>query len=354
MFFKENGTPFSKADLLSIRKHFPCLKQFIYLDGARKAPLANSIAKAIKAHIDGSLICNDTKSLHIQQLELARAAITSFLHIDAARFRFASSTAEAFISALLSKVQFPAKRIGVTTNLHPSVLAAVKRLAGPNGIIEISPSPTNSDMDKLKNLSVLCSSRISSHGESFDISHLSNILASHGIPLILDESQAAGIYPFESIACQTAYCFALQKGFMSPPGLAGIYFSENWTSSRYLPPNSDSKNQLALCGLLEGIRILQSIPQKKLGAHIMWLAERFKKLLSKNPKIYTIGTVPHIHLIDLPYGIWHKHFIDQGIIVGESRNKLRISFGFYTSEDDLLHFAKHLEKGLNDGIPTKQ
>ncbi len=349
---KECDMQYSNTELLSIRKNFPCLKKIIYLDAARKAPLANSIAKALKEHIDNSLACNDTKSLHIQQLESAKASLAGYLNIDAERLNFASSTAEAFISVLLSKAHFTSKKIGVTKNLHPSVLAAIKRVAGSDGITEISQSHSILDAYGFKNLSALCSSRISSHGERFDVSHLANSLHHHGIPLILDESQSAGLYPLESTACQTAHCFALQKGFMSPPGLAGIYFSESWEYSRDLLINSDSKNQLALCALPEAVRILQTITQRKLTDHIVRLSQTFKKLLDPNEKIYTITAAPHIHLINLPYEKWHKYFIDRGIIVGESRNKLRISFGCYTSENDLLYFAKQLESGLNDGIST--
>lgn len=346
----------SESELAWIRGHFPSLRRFIYLDAARKAPLSNAAADAMAAYIEEALCCRDTKLLHLQQVDRARDAISKLLNTDVDKFRFCSSTSEATMLALISMGDHLRDRIGVIEGLHPSVMAAVRFFAGKNKVtrLEIPRRVAESDRfeDHLADVSVLCASRISGGGRQYSLSRVSSILANRGIALVLDEAQSAGIYELEKFMCPTAHCFTLQKAFACPPGIGVVCFSDNWDMDKASNWDFGITNQHVLSAVPASTKIFESISRTQIRAHINWLSQRFKELMQPtNLLLQPEERAPHIQLLDLPGCIWQSYFRTHGIIVGESKGKLRVSFGFYTAEEDLMIFADRLAEGLRNGQP---
>ncbi len=354
---KESESPVSDSDLSCIRGCFPSLKKVVYLDAARKAPLSSEAAHAMSAYIEQALNCRDTKSLHMQQTKYARDVLAAYLNVDTNKLRFASSTSDAVVLALSSRGDSARGRIGVIEGSHPSVLAVVRQIAGLSEVVEIRVPEKAMESDhfekQLAGVSVLCAPRISSNGKQYDVSYLASVLAGSGIALILDEAQSAGIYELAETHCPTAHCFTLQKGFLCPPGIGAVCFSKAWDTEQGSICEFGDRNQHVLSALPVSIRILDSISRTKLHAHIRWLSQRFTALVKPPNLLLHKGMhAPHIHLLDLPGRVWQNYFFSQGIIVGEYGGILRVSFGCYTSENDLLLFADRLDRGIRDGLPT--
>jgi len=346
----------------------------IYLDSAstsiHKPP---QVAAAMAAAI--SMLGNPGRGTHKQALDAAkcvyqcRKAVAALLNATPHQVAFTASATESLnmaINGLLS----PTDHVITTVLEHNSVLRPLYNLqscgqsADENmsilGILENGNLNYADFQSYLKptTKAVVITAASNVTGLVVDMQFVSDFCKKHGLLLIVDAAQTAGLIPANMSNIHTL-CFTGHKSLLGPQGIGGLCVrttnisptkfggtgvdSFSKTQPQTLPEalETGTLNTPGIAGLLAGIEYINKTGMKNILSTSLNLAEQFYSEVSTIPnvKIYSNFNLPHVPIVALNIG-----GLDSAMVAFRLSNEYGISVRGGIHCAPLLHKALGTEK----------
>lgn len=300
----------------------------IYLDNAattlRKPPeVARAVADAV------GTLGNVSRGVHGPSLAAARtvfqarAAAARLLGCsDPAHTVFASNATEA-LNMVIDGIFSPMLERGeevhiVSTDLeHNSVLRPLYRLAERGACLSFAGADRKGRIsyEQMEGLirpetrGIVCTHASNLTGNLLDLERIGEMAKRHGVYLIVDASQTAGVFPIDMKRMGIdVVCFTGHKSLMGPQGTGGLcvegqvpirpwkvggsgVHSFDRDHPRSLPEalEAGTLNACGIAGLLAGIRWIEGVGQESIRKKEMELAELFVRMVREIPGIRIYG-----------------------------------------------------------------
>ena len=294
----------------------------IYLDNAattlRKPP---EVAQAVLAAMQ--TLGNSGRSAHGGSLDAsrtlydARCALAELFHAPAPeRVCFTANATEALNIAVCGLLG-PGDHIISTDCEHNSVLRPLYRLRAEGASVDFLPADRLGRLDpddlprllrpETRALVVTAGSNVT--GNLTDLRPFSAFAAEHGLFLIVDASQTAGVIPIDMQELKiSALCFTGHKSLMGPQGTGGVAVCAGveirpWCVGgtgvqTYLEQQPEqyptrleagTRNAHGVAGLLAALRFLQKTGLPAVSAHEQSLMRRFHAGVRDIPGVTVYG-----------------------------------------------------------------
>ena len=322
----------------------------------------------------------------------ARRMVADLFHIrDSQRVVFTKNATES-INVVLKGWLRPGDRVLISSLEHNSVARPVHTLAGAGVRVERIPRGREGVLDTQwmkehmapapRLVVLLHASNV--NGELLPIHEASRICAEHGVPLLLDAAQTAGLLPLdvEALNLGMLACSG-HKALLGPAGVGILYvrpdlevlpLMEGGTGSRSedlshpdaCPDRFESGtgNLPGIAGLAAGIEFIREKGQNNILAHELHLAAVLETALAELPGVDVLK--PHDRGTGVvSFRIRHMNPSDIGFILDEGydiavrtglhcaplahqllgtfpEGTVRVSPGFATTEDDIHRFLQAL------------
>jgi selenocysteine lyase/cysteine desulfurase len=227
-------------------------------------------------------------------------------------------------------------------------------------------------------------------GQWNDLQGICDVYRPRGIHVLADLTQQVGFAAVDVTKLNvSAAAFSLHKGLNCPTGFAAMYVHPD------VIRQTDPSPPIVGYGAVQNVRGDLLVPSDEIVYHPT--ARRFDHLNMNlvaaaaakaylrfyldvmgpenvEEHLYALGGVlrreckrvgvsivgpghgtehaPHLYILDLHDGRWMELFKEEGIYVTPYRLGIRVSFGFYNNEEDVLSLVRVLEKGIERGIPV--
>ena len=293
----------------------------IYLDNAattvRKPP---AVAEAVLAAL-GSF-GNNGRGAYGEALDAGRCIYETRLllgelfHCPAERVCFAPNSTAALNTAIAGLFA-PGDHVISTDWEHNSVLRPLYRFRSQGGAVDFLPADRQGrlDWDALPSLlrretrAVVCTHASNLTGDLVDLDRVGAFARTHGLTLIVDASQTAGVFPIDMTSSGIGIlCFTGHKSLMGPQGTGGLCLADGvslrpWavggtgvkTFDRFQPEDypvrleAGTLNGHGIAGLSAAVDFIQATGIDCIRAHEQALARRFYEGVRSLPGIRLYG-----------------------------------------------------------------
>jgi cysteine desulfurase/selenocysteine lyase len=229
-------------------------------------------------------------------------------------------------------------------------------------------------------------------GQWNDVAGICAAFRPRNIHILVDLTQQVGFAPVDVRALgMTAAAFSLHKGLNCPTGLAALYVDPTFIKEmepvppvvgfgavrntradllvpadpieyhpnalRYEHANLSLVSATAATAFLKFY--LNVMGPQGVEAHLYELGDALRRECKKLG-IRIVGPetrkehAPHLYILDLHDPRWFQHFKMNNVFVTPYRLGIRVSFGFYNSENDVSALTEVLKSGLEAGFPIER
>lgn len=294
----------------------------IYLDNAATTrPKPPSVGQAVLAALEG--FGNSGRGAHDEALTAARTVYdtrdklaTLFGCGSAERVCFALNSTEA-LNAAVTGLFGPRDHVISTDREHNSVLRPLYRLEAQRGEVDFVPADRQGQIDyadfekllKPNTKGVVCTHASNLTGDVTDIGRVGAFCRAHGLLLVLDASQTAGLLPIDMAAQGVdVVCFTGHKSLYGPQGTGGMCVGEGvelrpfkvggtgvQSFSKIQPTEYSTRmeagtlNGHGIAGLNAALDWLNEIGVDAVRAHDSALARRFYERVKGLPGVVVYG-----------------------------------------------------------------
>ena len=290
----------------------------------------------------------------------------------------------------------PGDRVLISPMEHNSVVRPLERLRGERVQVEVMPHRAGGLID-LQGLALELATRprlvVLNHASNVNgalqpVAEIARLCESHGVPLLLDAAQTAGVQPIDvdgwklgMLACSG------HKGLLGPPGVGIVFIRgdldvlplmEGGTGSRSEEPvqpllrpdryESGTVNLPGIAGVMAGIDYLNESGIESILAHELALADRMETALVElpgvrvlSPEVRGTGTVSFVvdgmsagdvaYLLDETFDI----AVRSGLHCAPAAHRtlatfpdgtVRVSPGYGTTDEEVDYFLSSLGRLL--------
>jgi cysteine desulfurase/selenocysteine lyase len=231
----------------AIRRQFPALERWTYMDVAGRGVLSRKVRDAIDAHLDDRMMNGATdKALWFATVERARARFAELIGADVDEIAFSKNVSDG-LNMIAGAVDWqPGDNVVFCPGLeHPNNVYLWLNLRDRIGIELKTAAPVDGHypIDQLLALiddrtRVVTVSVISfSPGFKDDIERLGAECRKRGILFLVDAAQSVGILHTDvDMSNIDALCVSTQKGLLSLYGMGFVYCRRSW-ADRLRPLN---------------------------------------------------------------------------------------------------------------------
>lgn len=367
------------SDTLNVRDEFPVMRQWLYLDSAHQAPLANCVRRAIESWLQDSSDSAGPKPKWLDRVEHVRGRAARFLGAETDEVAFTKNTSEGLNIAANALPLQPGDNVLLIEGDHPNNAYAWLNLARKGvevRFVRLEGGVANADLfaphldERTRAISL---SHVTFHaGHVNDLASIGALCGRHGIYLVVDAMQSVGVLPIDvkslGISLLAAGC---HKGLLTPQGLGLLYADASLTELRpaYLAvaslasPPADliaqpgrlepalaarrfelgNFNLLGIHALDMALDLIERTKVPRIQEHVRQLGDR---LMAHMDEIGVALVGPrgreqraHIYVLDLPANDWLAYFADHRIRVSPERDGIRVSFGMFNEMSDVDRFA---------------
>ncbi len=226
------------ADFAAIRKQFPTLDNWIYLDAAAKAPLPKCAEEAMIGYMADMWERVGKQSFSIDEIERSRDTLARLVGVAPSTLSFIKNTSEGINIVAHGLGLEAGDRVLISEFEHSACVLPWRRLekigvevvvvAGSDGRI-----PPESFIDKMddRTRAIGVSWVAYGNGYRFDIPTLAAACRERGIVLVVDGIQAVGILstPLPETGADVVVAGGF-KGLFSPTGTGFLYCREGFAS----------------------------------------------------------------------------------------------------------------------------
>lgn len=212
----------------------------IYLDNAATTrPKPPGVTAAVTAALDGFGNCgrggHDQALTAARTIYAARGKVAELLGCSSPeRVCFTANSTEALNVAIAGLLN-PGDHILSTDLEHNSVLRPLYRHAVQGGAVDFLPADHRGQIDyedwerllRPETRAVVCTHASNLTGDSLDLERIGAFTQRHGLLLVVDASQTAGLLPIDMTTGHIdVVCFTGHKGLYGPQGTGGLCMGE--------------------------------------------------------------------------------------------------------------------------------
>lgn len=298
---------------------------------------------------------------------------------------FTANSTEALNIAINGLVR-PGDHVLSTDLEHNSVLRPLYRLRDERGVaLDFVPADRQgridyADLERLlrpETRAIVCTHASNLTGDAVDLARVGALAHAHGVLLVVDASQSAGVLPIDMEKMQIdVLCFTGHKSLMGPQGTGGLCVREGVDISPWkvggtgvqtylheqpeqMPTRLEAGtlNGHGIAGLNAALDFLQETGVEAIHAHEMALLRRFVAGVKKIPSVTLYGDFDHertavaaLNIGDMDSGeVSDILSEDYGIATRpgahcaprlhealgtEEQGAVRFSFGWYNTEEE--------------------
>ncbi|MEG2175881.1 MAG: aminotransferase class V-fold PLP-dependent enzyme [Oscillibacter sp.] len=294
----------------------------IYLDNAATTrPKPPGVAAAVTAALDGFGNCG--RGAHNEALSAARMVYGTRVKL-ARQFAcqrpdhvcFTANSTQA-LNMAIGGLFGPGDHILSTTWEHNSVLRPLYRLASQGGAVDFLPADRQGKLEygalerllRRETKAIVCTHASNLTGDAVDLPRISAFAKAHGLLLVVDASQTAGLFPIDMEKDGIdVLCFTGHKGLYGPQGTGGLCvgegveirpflvggtgvgsFSETQPMDYPTRLEAGTLNSHGLAGLSAALDWLAEIGVDTIRDHDLALARRFYREVKAIPGVTIYG-----------------------------------------------------------------
>lgn len=362
------------SGLEGVREMFPITQELVYLDSAHQTPLPSLVRRELDRFFDDAEWRAGPKEKWAIRVEEVRVALAAFLGTTPDTIAFTKNTSEGVNIAATTLPWRPGDNVVLMAGEHAN-LAYGWMHQRHNGLeVRVVPAaPEGADGETFlpavdaQTRAVAVSHVAYDTGQRNDIASIGRLCADRGIALVVDAMQSVGVFPVEAegVGWLAAGC---HKGLLTPHGLGFVHRAPRF--AELVPPyvaaasiegsphdpevSFDTEIALSLTARRLEIGNLNYAAIHALGASLellgqVGLAAITERVLDLGDyldgELAPLGIAPigptrrdrrsHIRVLDLPGTGWQDYLADRAIRVTEIRDRVRVSFGLFTAEEDI-------------------
>lgn len=391
----------SAFDVDRYRTLVPALdtNNIIYLNAGSRAPMNLKVRQAIDNHLNEAIYQLDPSPSWQASTEQTRALVGRYIDAPPESIAFTSDTTEGLNLFQRSLKLSKGDNVIILDTEHPT--HAYGWLALRESGLEVRQVPTNSQLYANattfaslvdENTKAIGISSIMFHsGQKNNVQDICNCFRPRGIHVLVDMTQEVGVGPISVTENGvSAACFSFHKALGCPKGLGALYIDPKiFNQLKQTPPivgmgaiASLPPSLLASSGIIEYHQttrryehlslsivsiqaayaaltlLMDDMTPEGVEGHLQSLGKRLQEECHRLG-IDIIGErelskrAPHLYVLNLLAPAWKQHFAENSVYVSCYRLGVRVSFGFFNTEADVVGLAKVLEEGLASGIPLK-
>lgn len=261
----------------------------------------------------------------------ARKAVAALLGSAPARTVFTANATESLNIAIQGMVA-PGDHVITTAYEHNSVLRPLYRMCAAGAELSIVPANAQGQLDygafrrclRPNTRAVVCTHASNLTGTLVDLDFVAAFCREHGLLLVVDASQTAGVFPLNADKTGIdVLCFTGHKGLLGPQGTGGLCIREGLalpplktggsgmhsfseTHPAQLPEalEAGTPNAHGIAGLLAGVEYVVQAGVDAIREQELALANRFRKGAAAIPgvRIYGDAGLPHAPIVALNAG----------------------------------------------------
>lgn len=370
-------------DNAGIRAQFPAADAMLYLDAAHQTPLSVPVRARLDAFLDEAQLGAGPKAAWLARAEEVRAQLAGLLGVGAEQVAFTKNTSEGLNIAAHGLHWEPGDNVVVLASEHPNNAYAwlSQRPAG----LEVRQVPDRGGWADAETFApfvdertrAIALSHVMFHsGQRNDVAGVAELAHAAGVPVVLDAMQSVGVFPVDAGALGVAALAAgSHKGLLVPHGLGFLCAADTLAptyvgTAGVVNPRADlvagpepvllrpdarrfeigNQNLPAIHGLGGALDLITSIGLPAIAEHVLDLGDR---LIEHTDRLGIDLVGPrererrsHILVLRLPDPGWVGLLADAGVRLSPVRDGLRVSFGIYSTADDVDRLAAILQRGL--------
>ena len=359
----------------SVRREFPALEHWTYLNTATYGQLPRCAVEAVRAHFAhrDELACSDFITWY-DDMDRIRGSIARLIHCEAGDIAFVQNASTA-LATLISGLNWePGDRVVTLADEFPNNLYAVGALAR-RGVeaIECPWEQFYGAINERTRLVVLSSASYVT-GFAPPLEEISEFLKRRGVLLFVDGTQTLGALQFDCARVRPSM-FAVHgyKWLLCPDGAGFMYVDPElrerleprvigWRSHRDwrgvdnlhhgAPEFSDKAEKYeggmlpfaVLYGMGASVEMMLQIGPAKIEARVLELADRTREVLHEyGGKAGRHGTpIVSARFEGRDVSAMARSLQERRIVVAARHGYLRVSPHFYNNEEDLAVLAREL------------
>lgn len=295
----------------------------IYWDNAATTwPKPTAVRKAVQTAMT-TLGGNPGRGGHRLSMSAAqtvydcREAVASFFGMEDSRGVVFMPNCTAALNAVIHGILDDGGRVIISDLEHNAVWRTVNALPGGQKRFDIAPWSADED-ETVENFRrairpdtrlIVCTHASNVFGVTLPIRRLADLAHRHGLLICVDAAQTAGVLSIDMQADNIDYlCVAAHKGLYAPMGMGVLLCREQTRVSARIQGGTGSQSMLAtqptelperlesgtpnlvgICGLLSGVRFLQTMGRERVYQHEMSLLSRLYEGLkdTQGVQLYT-------------------------------------------------------------------
>jgi cysteine desulfurase / selenocysteine lyase len=372
-------------DINTARTAFPAVENILYLDSAHQTPLARPIKDELDRFYDTALQLAGPKHLWLDRVEEVRAQLAGLIGARPEEVAFTKNTSEG-LNICANGVRWePGDNVLLLESEHPN--NAYAWLAKQAHGLEVRRVPSDKKWADAGTFAPYLDARSRAigishvmfhNGQRNDVAAISQLAATHEVPLIVDSMQSIGVMPLDVHALGvSALASGSHKGLLTPQGLGFLWTAEPvstlpptyvanaginnaradlvaTTDPIELRPNAHrfeigNFNLAAIHALGAALSLIESVSIDAIENHTQALGDQLIAGLD-NLGVELAGPrerqhrAPHIYVLALTNPELPVYFADHGVRLAPVRDGLRVSLGMYSNSDDIDRFLTLLAK----------
>ncbi len=373
----------SQNSILAIRSQFPIFERKVYLNSCSQGALSRRVEAAFGEFLESWHEQGSPWDLWVEKYEEARTLFASFIGAETDEVALVAS-ASAGVNSVASALSFAERRKVVLGEFEfPTMghiwLAQARRGAEPTFIDAENERLTVEAYERVidrKTLIVPLTHVCFRNGFRMAAVEIAEIAHERGALVLLDDYQDCGTRPVDVKAMDIDfYISGTLKYLLGPPGLAFMYVRKSLAMSlvpsitgwfgqanpfafdvKLLEPAPNARRFQEgtpaippVYGASEGVRLLQEIGLSTVAGQVGTLTTALIQGASElgiRAKTPSDSAGPLVVLQSKDSAALVKIFAENGIVVSNRHDGLRISFHVYNTLDDVKAVLQLLEKNL--------
>lgn len=371
------------------RAQFPAVDNLLYLDAAHQTPLSAPVKTQLDAFYAASFNYAGPKSGWLDRVEDVRTQLAGFFGAQSHEIAFTKNTSEGLNICANGLGWEVGDNVLILEDEHPNNTYAwlAKRADG----LEVRFVPNDKKWADAETFAPYIDERTQTisishvmfhNGQRNDIEDIIEFGKQHGIGVVVDAMQSVGVIPLDFAALgASAIVSGSHKGLLTPHGLGFLYTAESpekfaptyvatagVANSRpdliagpepvELRPNAHrfeigNLNLSAIHALGGALDLLEEVGVNKVESHLSTLGDQ---LIAGADElgVELVGPrelehrSPHIYVLSLKGDKWAAFFASRNVRVSPVRDGIRVSFGLYSTADDVTRFIALVREGLHD------
>jgi cysteine desulfurase / selenocysteine lyase len=373
-------------DLTSVRGLFPATGNLLYLDSAHQTPLSTPVRAELDRFYDEALLHAGPKGPWLARVEEVRAALAAFLGARSHEIAFTKNTSEGLNVFANGLAWEPGDNVVLLADEHPNNAYAwlAKQAAG----LEVRLIPGDkawADADTFapyvdeRTRAIAVSHVMFHNGQRNDIASIARLATQRGIQFVVDSMQSIGVVPLDVHALGLGgLASGSHKGLLTPQGLGFIWTASGLeqVSATYVANASIANaradlvahdalelwpdaqrfeignfNLPAIHALGAALELIEDVGVAEVEAHTQALGDRLIEAVDAlgvplvSPREHE-HRAPHVYVLGLTDPVLPPYLAEHGVRLSPVRDGLRVSFGMYSSAEDVDRFVALLTRGL--------